>query len=285
VRAQYLAFVALTLRPALSSQTFAETTPQAREPIRLPLTVIQSNPVTTISVGGRTVQAIVDTGGDGAITLSKEILGSVGAVSLEETLVGTDYLGREHMRPRFRVPLVTIGGHTFQNMVVVQAPDRAEGNRPPVPNGIGRQLLSQYFVIVDYAGASITLWPSSAKSTASMNCGRTRIPMEHTEEDGLVVTDFDAQPVQVRLLWDTGATYSVLPQAMAEKLGLETIARGNTKFWQAKTLSVGTHDFGPLEFVVVPAKLPGDFDGMLGRNFFEHHVVCLDYKRRDVWVR
>jgi hypothetical protein len=32
-------------------------------------------------------------------------------------------------------------------------------------------------------------------------------------------------------------------------------------------------------------RLPGDFEGMLGRNFFEHHVVCLDYKLREIRVR
>jgi hypothetical protein len=40
-----------------------------------------------------------------------------------------------------------------------------------------------------------------------------------------------------------------------------------------------------MEFVILPLKLPGDFEGMLGRNFFENHVVCLDYKRREIRVR
>jgi hypothetical protein len=56
-------------------------------------------------------------------------------------------------------PIVSIDGHAFQNMTIVQAPVPAAGEGPPVPNAIGRQFLSQYFVVVDYAGSSITLWP------------------------------------------------------------------------------------------------------------------------------
>jgi hypothetical protein len=50
-------------------------------------------------------------------------------------------------------------------------------------------------------------------------------------------------------------------------------------------LSAASQDFGPLEFVVLPLKLPGDFEGILGGNFFERHVVCLDYQRREIRVR
>ena len=215
----------LTLVPVMCWPTFAPAS-HATEPIHLSLTFIQSNPVTTISVGDRTVQAIVDSGG-GALTLSKEVLDSADAVSLGEATVGTDYLGQGHSQPRFRVPIVTIGGQAFQNVTVLQAPQHPPGNGPPVPNGIGRHFLSQYFVVVDYAGASITLWPSNAKTTVSKNCGRTRIPLEHSEEDTeLAVSDFDTELGRVRLLWDTGATGSMLPARTAEKLRLATITRG-----------------------------------------------------------
>jgi hypothetical protein len=97
---------------------------------------------------------------------------------------------------------VTIGSQTFHDMAVLQALDT---DGAPIPNGIGRQFLSQYFVVVDYAGGSITLWPVNAKNAADKNCGSTRIPMQHTEEDQLAVSDFGTQFGGLRLLWDTGA--------------------------------------------------------------------------------
>jgi predicted aspartyl protease len=270
----------LTLLLGLSLPVFAALSARAAaDPIHLSLTFIQSNPVTTIGVGGQTVQAIVDTGGDGAITLSKEVIDSVGGRSVGDVLVTTNALGHELEKRRFRVPAVTIDGHTLDNIAVVQAP---ETGGPPIPNGIRRQFLSRYFVVVDYAGGSITLWPPDANKAA---CGHTRIPMEHTEEQQLAVSEFGTQSGRLRLLWDTGATYSALPETIADKLRPAPTVRGNTRFWQADVLSAAGSDFGPVEFVLLPLKLPGDFQGVLGRNFLEHHLVCLDYKLREIRVR
>jgi predicted aspartyl protease len=280
----WFGFVRLSLLSAptaLASTAFAA---QGTDSIRLPLSIIQSNPVTTITVGERTVQAIIDTGG-GALMLSKEVLDSVSAISLGDSVVSTDASGREFEHRRFRVPVATIGGHAFHDIVAIQASD-ARG--PPVPNSIGRQFLSRYFVVVDYAGATITLWPANTKDIAQTTCGRKRLPMLHTVEDNqLAVGDFATEFGHIRLLLDTGATYSELPETIAEKLQLPTTVRGpgSPQFYQSKVLSASGQDFGPLEFVLLPLKLSGDFGGMLGRNFFERHVVCLDYERREIRIR
>ena len=274
--------MSLALLSGMVLPVFAAVATRDVYPLRLPLTPIQANLVTTITVGERTVQAGVDTGG-GAITLSKEILDIAGARSLGDSVTSTDSLGHEVRHPRFRVPIMTIGGQTFHNVTVIQAPEQGG---TPIPNGLGRQFLSQYFVVLDYAGGSITLWPPGSASRARVNCGPTRISMEHTEEDDqLVVTSFDTGSGSIRLLWDTGANMSALPETIIEKLRLATYTKGNTTFYRAEKLSAVGHEFGPIEFVVAPLNLPADFEGMLGRNFFATHVVCLDYKHRDIRVR
>lgn len=288
MRALRFAFVGLTLLPALSLQAFSAVAPQGTDPIRLPLTFVQSNPVTTMTVAGQAVQAIVDISGgdaDGALTLSKEVIESAHGLSLGNA-VANDAFGHEFTRPRFKVSGVTIGGHSFQDIRVVQAVVDAAGDGPPVPNAIGKHFLSQYFVVVDYAAASVTLWPPDTRSPAGVNCGRARIPMEPTKEARLAVSDFDTPSGRVRLLWGTGNTYSMLPETLAEKLRLATVTRGpnSPKFYPSRTLFAAGQDLGPLEFVVLPLKLPRDFEGVLGGNFFAHHVVCLDYERREVRV-
>ena len=282
-------FVGLTLLPALCLQASAAVTPEVTDPIRLPLTFVQSTPVTTIAVGGRSLQAIVDISGgdaDGALTLSKEAIESAGGLSLGSALAN-DASGHEFTRPRFKVSSVTIGSHTFDDIRVVQALVPTEGDGPPVPNAIGKHFLSQYFVVVDYARDSISLWPPDTRNPADVNCGSAGIPMEPTVEGLLAVSDFDTPSGRVRLLWSTGNSYSMLPETLAGKLRLATVTRGpnSPKFYQSKTLSAAGQDLGPLEFVVLPLKLPRDFEGILGGNFFEHHVVCFDYQRREIRVR
>jgi len=142
--------------------------------------------------------------------------------------------------------------------------------------------------VVDYASATVTLWPLESKNPAPDQCAGAQIPMEHTEEDNqLPVGSFKAGVRRFRLLWDTGASYSALPNTLVEKWNLQTRVRGpgSPQFYRSTPLSVAGQDLGPIEFVVLPLKLSRDFDGLLGGNFFEKHVVCLDYARRVVRVR
>jgi predicted aspartyl protease len=59
------------------------------------LTFVRANRVATISVGDQSVQAIVDTGGDGAFTLSEVVIERVGGVKLSGTLVTTIIIARD----------------------------------------------------------------------------------------------------------------------------------------------------------------------------------------------
>jgi predicted aspartyl protease len=154
--------ILLTLLQGIVQQALAADHLQANAPVRLALTFVRANPVTTITVGDQPVQAIVDTGGDGAVTLTQAVIDRVGAVSLSDTLVTKNSYGQRLKKPRFRVPVLTIGGQTFKNMAVVQAPNWPAGQSPPVPSGIGRQFLSRYFVVLDFPHRSITLYTEAS---------------------------------------------------------------------------------------------------------------------------
>jgi hypothetical protein len=247
----------------------------------LPIRIVGSNPVTDITVGGKVIQAVVDTGG-GAIALSEDVIRSSGGIRLRKDQEWSDALGKKYRVPQFRMPKIGIGGQTFENVPVIQA-TATEGHA--VPNSIGGRFLSHYIAVIDYAGLSITLWPTPAKSRTDSACGKSSIPMEKTEQPDLAVGLFTTSSGRLKLLWDTGATFSMLPDTLIADRRLATTLRGDTAFYGPVELSGGGRTFTSLEFVVLPLHLPGDFDGMIGANFFMNHIVCLDYQRREVRVR
>jgi hypothetical protein len=249
--------------------------------LHLPIRIIGSNPVTEITVGGKTIQAIVDTGG-GTISLTEDVIRSSRGIRLRKDQEWSDALGKKYRVPQFRMPEVSIGGRTFENVSVIQATSR-EGHT--VANSIGGRFLSDYIAVVDYAGLSITLWQPSAKSRTDSTCGKASIPMQKTEQSDLAVGLFATSSGSLKLLWDTGATFSMLPNTLIADRRLTTTLRGDTPFFGPVELSGGGRTFAPLEFVVLPLDLPRDFDGMIGANFFMNHIVCLDYQRREVRVR
>ena len=56
MRSLWFVFIGLTQLPAVFLKASAAVAPQGTDPIRLPLTFIQLNPVTAITIGGRTLQ-------------------------------------------------------------------------------------------------------------------------------------------------------------------------------------------------------------------------------------
>jgi hypothetical protein len=259
------------------------------EPVRLRLTFVQSTPVTTISIGGRAVQVIVDTSAgdaDGALTLSHDIIQDVRAIRLGNAVMN-DAHDRQFIRPRFRLPLVIVDGREYRDVNVVEALPPQPGEQSPTPNVMGKWFLGRHFVVVDFAARTISLWPRRTRDPVGIDCGRTRIPMERTNEARLAVSTFDLRAGRVRLAWSTGAAHSFLAEATAKRLQLETAEHGpgSPEFFEATPLAAGGKNVGRLEFVVLPLALPGDFAGVIGGDFFDHHVVCFDYRRHEIRVR
>lgn len=276
------------LLPALGLRPGDALAARGANPIRLHITFVEMAPVATISIGGRAVQAIVDTSAgdaDGALTLGHDLIEAAGGVHLGDAVMN-DERGRRLIRPRFRIPVVSLGGHTFHDVNAVEALSSAD-EKSPIPNVIGKYFLGEYFVVIDFAAATVSLWPSDTRNPSGVRCGRARIPMEPTREERLAVSVFDTPAGRVRLAWSTSSGYSVLAQTTANRLSLATITHGpnSPSFYRSDTLSVAGREMGPLEFVVLPVQLPEDFDGMLGHDFFVRHIVCLDYQRREIRVR
>jgi hypothetical protein len=266
----------------------AATSPRSPDVVHLHLTFVQSTPVTAISVGGQTIQAIVDTSAgdaDGALTLSHDVIVNANGVHLGSAAMN-DELGGQFLRPRYRIPIVEIDGHAYHDINAVEALPPEAGKNSPVPNVIGKYFLSRHFVVVDFAAATISLWPRAVQDPIAAGCGRSPIAMERTKEARLAVSTFDLSPGRVRLAWSTSASYSLLAEAMANTLHLRTVTHGQEipKFYQVTNLAAAGEEFGTMEFAVLPLKLPADFDGVVGGNFFEHHVVCFD-DRREIRVR
>jgi predicted aspartyl protease len=259
----------------------------AQDPLRLPLTLLRNNPVTSIEVAGHEIKIVVDSGG-GVLSLSREALTQAGAVELAgKPAIWTDAHGQAHEAPRFRVPQIRVGGRLFTNLDAIESEPIPNG--PPVPNVLGREFLRLFIVLMDYPGRTMTLLsPEIADAEAeAMGCKGTRVPFERTSAPGLAITQVKVDGATMRLAWDTGATYSSLPAGVvtAYQLPVTPAVGQKPPFYNTKRLIIGGADFGPLEFVVLPLELPSDFEGMLGYNVFAQHVVCLNYGRSELRVR
>jgi len=276
----------MRLRSLIAIAAISPAVGATPDPLRLPLTFLGNNPMTSIEVAGHETEVVVDTGG-GVLALSRETLTRAGAVELSgKPAIWTDANGQAHEARRFRVPEIRVGGRLFANLEAIEA--QTIPNGPPVPNAIGREFLRQFIVLMDYSRRTMTLLSAKTAEVAAeaMGCQGTRVPFEQTSAPGLAITRVKLDGATLRLVWDTGATYSSLSARVisAHRLSVAPAVGTRPPFYNTQHLVMGGSDFGPLEFVVLPLELPGDFDGMLGYNVFAKHVVCLNYGRSELRV-
>lgn len=47
---------------------------------------------------------------------------------------------------------------------------------------------------------------------------------------------------------------------------------------------IGDHDFGPTRLYLFDMTSNMQFDGLLGRDFFENHAIYLDFKNEKIYI-
>jgi hypothetical protein len=275
---------------ALASCAASTATSATRDVLRLPLKRLLPIPVVSIEVGPRDVDIGVDTGGDGALQLSREVLTQADAAELpSRTHTATNAYGESQQVRRFRVAEVRVGGRLFSNLIATESP--AFKAAPQVPNlvgGIGQEFLHRFIVLIDYPKRMISLLPADATDSEAqaMGCYGSATPLKHTRFADLAISSVKVDGATMRLLWDTGAAFSTIPtnRATAYRLKVSSDPSGPPIYNTGHLLLAGS-DLGPLQFVVLPVQLPPEFDGLLGYNLLGKHVVCINYHRRVVRVR
>jgi predicted aspartyl protease len=83
----------------------------------------------------------------------------------------------------------------------------------------------------------------------------------------------------LRLIVDTGATYSFLSSDVAQAASLPIA----DDFYETRDFRLGDIAIGPFDFVTVDLHIPG-VDALLGYNFFKDHVVCFDGPRSKLTI-
>jgi hypothetical protein len=101
------------------------------------------------------------------------------------------------------------------------------------------------------------------------------------DPEGIIVSLAESDHDTLRMVWDTGAAYSVVKKEFADRhrLPLDEV------YYNSRRFTLGGKEFGPLQLAAVEFRAPLTVDGFIGYNFFSDHVVCIDPFDRIVRVR
>lgn len=246
---------------------------QAAAPVgTIPLSSRNGLSFADLRVGEVQVQAQFDLGGYQTLALSAEDLKAVQAEASGAQTRAQSHDGSVHQSRSFLFSKVELGTLRWPGVEGGQA---APGKR----SYFGYGLLKDYLVVVDYPKHELRLFPSGDGEAMDRECGSGRFELDDSLGVIRARVDLDAQPMNALL--DTGANFSVVrPSALHLEL---PPADAKPSLHRLTALRLGSLHIAVLQAALVEFKAP-PVDMVLGANFFQGRVLCLDGKaRRGSW--
>ncbi|MCE9582478.1 MAG: aspartyl protease family protein [Planctomycetes bacterium] len=274
LRRLHALFAAFLLASCTAPETFRFERPAVDAWTALPLRLESGRPHVDVEVNGKRFPVLFDLGAGGTVWLDPDVAKAAGARFTGESSTWLDAFGIEQSSRRYVLDAVRAGDFVLRDL---------EGRElPPVPEPLGGilgwRLLQRFRVLIDFPGRRVVLATGGALPPDVHPELWTRVPFRATSSG--IVTDAVADGLPLELVWDTGATRSILKPGRVdpERCGKEAFPT-----FYAETLRLAGHDFGPLAFVVLDIQEPPG-DGLVGQPFFEAHRVLIDWESRELSI-
>jgi Aspartyl protease len=251
-------------------------------PVVVPIRLIGNFAVVIANIDGSEVPLVFDSGSSVSVSLTQAVIDRVKALPTGETSRGMDAKGNVIQYPKFKIHRIQIGTAVFTDVIGeldVHDPSY-QATQVGQQGFLGTTLLKKYKVVLDYRHRRMTLISPGGTNDQFAGCKGTPVPFSPAWH-GEPAAEADIDLGRLTVWWDTGAPTSMLSKRFTEVARIPQSANTVT----SKRLALGGTDFGPLQFGVEDLSLPPGFDGLIGYNFFVHHVVCMDFPGNRLLVR
>jgi hypothetical protein len=239
--------------------------------VSVPIELVGNYPILSVDIEGHKVRLMFDLGEDSALVLTRTALDEIKIAPTGADRDIADVKGNTMVSPTFSVPHLQIGRAVFTNVAGrVDVHDPSYQSAPVGQQGyIGPNLLSSYWVVLDYRHGKMTLIPPEDQATERSECSGAPVPFL-PEWNGAPVTKATTDFGDLTVVWDTGAPVSLIRNLRLEK------AVPSNDLVRTEHFTLNGVDFGPLDLRPFEFSQPPGTDGFIGTNFFARHVVCID---------
>jgi hypothetical protein len=227
-----------------------------------------------VSVAGKPVNLFIDLGGFSPISLSTGALSNVPVNFLGSSVRYQDISGTIHVSREFTANNVKLGGTDFGNLRGVEFFHSTEALARQ-SGYIGFGLLEKFLLVFDYPGKTLGIYQSGNVAAMVDKCGPKRFDIQVV--NGVTQSTIQTDKGPLLFQWDSGSSENILrPSALGIAPGASMQSFG--KFELAGT------DFRRTVFPLREFRAP-NVDGVLGTDFLESKVFCIDLRSKTAAIR
>ncbi len=249
-------------------------------------------PSTTITIQGKTLPLIFDTGDSTTgVSLTEQALSQIKVNYVNSTRCFNRTDGR-HCQREFIIPEINIGGFVVKNVPgSVMPPLTGQGfvQTDASRNGIlGYKVLSQFNVLLDYPNSKVILVKREHLPRDYDVAGWTSVPFY-----GRLMTKLSIDGHSMVARWDTGALPSVIKSTSAKAFSQQSCPPGFPyKLTLCRLVTYGLLQTPQGKFLagnnwfqvqdIIPAT---PFDVIIGSNFYAKNLTYFDFDQQRIAVK
>ncbi len=240
--------------------------PQAATGAPIPFELKGGRPMIQARLNGVPVGLLLDMGGYATVALIPKDAQAVGARRTDATQTSTTYDGRSQAATGLHFDSLMLGPIDFGAVTGSETPGAKTSY-------VGAGLLGKHLMVLDYPHQQLRLYASGDKEALRRECGASTFTVNVVR--GVLQSQLVAQGKTLTAAWDTGANFSVIrPSAL--NLQVPDYVPGTQPSMQVlESVQINQNPFGNLNAALIEFKAP-PVDMVLGANFFQGRVVCLD---------
>ncbi|MBI5273048.1 MAG: hypothetical protein HY861_03595 [Chlamydiia bacterium] len=257
--------------------------------VPVPLTKLSSiqSPCLDVDIEGKVISMELDLGFRGDLTLTGHYIDQVSSKTFLLTKNMYGIRGKEYPTNIYRIPEIKIGAMTFIQPKLQKNSEEfiedsvfvKDGSKPSArePGRLGWELFYNVNLLVDIKNSTIAFCDGldTLKKQGYLVETFTQAPL--LIERGLV--EFEAQTNEgtLRCMLDTGATFNMLNRGINGEKPIAQAIWEPENVLEYSSFKIGETNFAPVSFHRVPIKMPLRIDAILGMEFFQDHLIFLDF--------
>lgn len=296
----FICFLVLSISSCLKQDNFQDApsipTQNTTFFVSVPLTFSSNgSPELNAQIDNKIYSMKLDLGLRGDLSIASTFLNQIPSKLFLRSKSMYGFKGKEYQTKLYRIPKVTIGSVTFTDPILQENSEESRKDSIITRNGddltsksagnIGWELFCNTKVLLDMKNSQIAFCDSLSTLEKQGYAIENFIKTPLLTERGLLELEAHTSNGSLRCVLDTGSTWNVFNSELEQGKTLEETLWEPSNILEYPSFTIGKKEFGPMAFHRIPIKIPIRIEAILGMEFFENHLIFLDFAENFVYFK
>ena len=252
-------------------------------------------PCVNVEIEGKLFSMEIDLGSESELNLESSFIDQISSKTFVSSRAIGGFKGIKYENTVYEIPKIQIGALSVLHPELEKVSEQfgkdakivKEGFEPSVhePGRIGWELFRYFNLFLDLKNSRVAFCDSLDPLNRSGYEISKFIRAPLLIERGFVEIEAKTAEGPLRCMLDTGASWNILDTELEAGKTIEQAAWDPENTLQYSSFHIGDSDFGALAFHRLPLKFPIHVDAILGMEFFQDHVVFIDFSENCIYFQ